>query len=285
MTTTPGSANDDWVIIEPGLAETRAAVYRRRRRIIETSLAIGVPAVLLALWQLAFWLEWIDQRFYPSPYEILTTEQLRERALWVDVWRSVRRLLLGYGIGAGMGLLVGVLTGASRWIRAGLEPLLTALYTVPKLALIPVFLTIFGFGDRPRYMLVAVTVFFFVWISTMSAIATVDKNYLEAAASFRSTRWQTFRHVLWPAALPQIFVGLRIGSSVGVLILVGVELVLSSDGLGHIIEQGRILFLPQQTYVGIVLASLLGVIFSYSIRLLGRVVVRWAPEDDVIAPN
>jgi sulfonate transport system permease protein len=283
---TTGSSSDNlWTVHEPGLAEKRAITFRRRRRLLEGALAVSVPVLALGLWQVAWWLEWIDQTFYPSPLEIITAPTLREADLWADVWRSVTRLFIGYAIGAGSGLVVGTAMGASRLLRAAFEPFLTALYTVPKLALIPVFLTIFGLGDRPRYMLVAVTVFFFVWISTMAAIMSVDHGYRETAQSFDATRYQMFRHVLWPGALPQVFVGLRIGSSVAVLIMVGVELVLSSDGLGHIIEQGRVLFLPEQTYVGIVLASLLGVCFSFAIRRLGRSLTRWAPDDNVIAPN
>jgi sulfonate transport system permease protein len=173
--------------------------------------------------------------------------------------------------------------GVSRLIRAALDSLLTALYTVPKLALIPVFVTLFGFGDLPRIALIAVTVFFFVWISTMSAIMGVEEGYREAALSFGASKWQIFRHVLFPGALPQIFVGLRIAAGVAVLMLIGVELVLASDGLGALIEKGRTLFLPELTYVGIALSALLGLTFTYLVRILGRVLVPWAPEDQT--PN
>ena len=265
---------------EAGFAEKSPRKYHRRRRWIELSLAIGVPVALIALWQLAFDLEWIDQRFYASPYEIVTSDLLREVTLWDAVWISVQRMLKGFLIGAVSGIAVGLVMGMSRTIRAALDPLLTALYTVPKLALIPVFLTMFGFGDPPLIALIAVTVFFFVWISTMAAIMAVPEGYREAANSFGVSQWQLFRHVLFPGSLPQIFVGLRIAAGVAVLIMIGVELVLASDGLGELIEQGRTLFLPERTYVGIVLAALIGLAFTLVIRVIGRILLPWAPEDN-----
>ena len=134
-----------------------------------------------------------------------------------------RRILYGYLIGTASGIIVGFLTGAHRLLRAALEPLLSSLYTVPKLALLPIFLTVFGFGEKAIVMLIATTVFFFVWISTMAAVVGVADGYREAARSFGVSPWQMFRHVLWPASLPAIFVGMRIAAGVSVLMLIGVE--------------------------------------------------------------
>jgi sulfonate transport system permease protein len=267
----------------PTLADTSPRKYNKRRRLIETFLAVGVPGSLIALWQLGFHYEWIDNRFYASPWEIVSSKELREAELWSEMWTSVQRMLKGFFAGSLLGVLLGVLMGVSRLLRAALDSLLTALYTVPKLALIPVFVTLFGFGDLPRIALIAVTVFFFVWISTMSAIMGVEDGYREAALSFGANKWQIFRHVLFPGALPQIFVGLRIAAGVAVLMLIGVELVLASDGLGALIEKGRTLFLPELTYVGIAFAALLGLSFTYLVRILGRVLLPWAPEDQT--PN
>ena len=113
----------------------------------------------------------------------------------------------------------------------------------------------------------------------MSAVIGVDEGYREAAVSFGASNRQLFRHVLFPAALPQVFVGLRIAAGVAVLMLIGVELVLASDGLGALIEKGRTLFLPELTYVGIAMAALMGLIFSSVIRIIARKVVPWAPEE------
>ena len=267
------------VRLTPTAADVDPKRFYRRRRRVELSLAVGVPVALVAAWQVAFTLELIDNRFYASPWEIVTSDELRTRDFWSEIWISTQRMLKGFALGSSAGVALWVLMGVSRIFRASFESLLSALYTVPKLALIPLFVTLFGFGDLPRIILIAVTVFFFVWIATMSAVIGVDEGYREAAISFGANKWQLFRHVLFPAALPQVFVGLRIAAGVAVLMLIGVELVLASDGLGALIEKGRTLFLPELTYVGIAFAALMGLVFSSIIRVVARRVVPWAPEE------
>jgi sulfonate transport system permease protein len=252
------------------------------RRGTELSLAIGVPLLHIVLWQVASSRNWIDSHLYPSPSEIVKDARrlVKDGTLQHDLWVSTRRILYGYLIGTASGIIVGFITGAQRLVRAALEPLLSSLYTVPKLALLPIFLTVFGFGEKAIVMLIATTVFFFVWISTMAAVIGVAEGYREAAQSFGVSSWQMFRHVLWPASLPAIFVGMRIAAGVSVLMLIGVEFVIADDGLGYLIEQGRTLLLVQQTYVGIVCAALLGLVFTWVVRLLARVLTPWSKPDN-----
>jgi sulfonate transport system permease protein len=270
----------------PGPAERNPRGHARRRRTIELGLGIGVPVVLVVLWQIASSAEWIDPRLYPSPTDLAerTPDLFRDQnggRMGTDVGRSVQRMLWGYFWGALFGVAVGVLMGMSRLFRAALDPLLSALYTVPKLALIGVFLLILGYDDTPVITVIALTVFFFVWIQTMASIMAVAPGYREAAASFGARRWQLFRHVLLPAALPQIFVGLRVAAGVTVLTVIGVEFVFApgTQGLGYRINNARQLVDPGQMYVAIVIAALLGVVFSWIVRFVGRRLAPWAPED------
>ncbi|MCB0996297.1 MAG: ABC transporter permease [Acidimicrobiales bacterium] len=268
-------------VYRPGTAELAPKTYTRRRRSIEIGLAVAFPAALIGLWQLASSGDWIDGRLYPSPAEIIskTGELFSERDLGSDIWISVKRIIFGYVIGAALGLLFGITMGMFRLVRKAMEPTLVALYTVPKLALLPIYLTIFKFGEKPIIALIATTVFFFVWLSAMAAVMAVPDGYQEAARCFGVSRWQMFRHVVLPGALPQIFVGLRISAGVAVLVLVGIEFVLGGDGLGFVINQGRILGLIEQTYVGIVIVAAIGVIFSTLVRFIGRLLSPWAPDD------
>jgi sulfonate transport system permease protein len=276
-------ATTELLIREPGNAERKPQSYARRRRTIEIALAIGVPILLIALWEIASTRGWIDRRLYPAPSDIVseTETQFSEQNRWHDVWVSTRRILWGYGLGAAVGLSFGYLMGISRLLRASLEPTLLALYTVPKLAVLPLFLLILGFGEEPVIAVIGVTVFFFVWIQTMVSVAAVSSSYREAAASFGANGRQMFRHVLFPASLPQVFVGLRIAAGVAVLTLIGVEFVFAPGeaGIGFVINQGRQVLLPKQTYMGIVISALMGVIFIAIITLIGRLVAPWASED------
>lgn len=269
---------------EPTPAELDPSRFRQRRRVIEGALATGVPVALLVLWQVASSTGMIDQRLYPSPWDIIlsTRELVAERDLLWHLGISIRRILLGYLLGVGVGVGAGLAMGVSRTLRAALEPLLSALYTVPKLALLPVFLTVLGFGEPPIVALIGVTVFFFVWISTLAAVLAVPDGYIEAARSLGVRGRTMFRHVILPASLPQIFVGLRIAAGVSVLMLIGVEFVIGGEGLGFLIEQGRTLLLLEQTYVGIVLSALLGLGFSALVRAIGRRLTPWAREIEAV---
>src|SRR5690606_27192174 len=119
------------------------------------------------------------------------------------------------------------------------------------------------------------TVFFFVWIPTLAAIVSLPHGYREAAASLGVNRWRMFVDVLLPASVPQIFVGLRIAAGVSVLMVIGVEFVIGSDGIGYLIEQGRGLNIIGWSYVGIVISALMGVLFMALIKLLGRLATPW----------
>jgi sulfonate transport system permease protein len=268
----------------PTAAERDPARARRRRTLINRTLAVAFPVALILLWQIASSRGWIDNRLYPSPSDLVRDGRRRISSgeLWHVTFVSGRRMVLGYAIGSAFGLALGIVMGLQVRVRATAEPLMWALYTVPKLALLPLFLTIFGYEEEPIVALVAVTVFFFVWISAMAAVMAVDTGYREAAVVAGAGKWQVFRHVIWPGALPQIFVGLRISAGVAILTLVGIEFVFGGDGLGFMINNSRVVFDPPGEYVGIVVVAILGLAFSILIRVFGRLASPWAKEDQAI---
>ncbi|MDC7337007.1 ABC transporter permease [Streptomyces lydicus] len=253
----------------------------RRRRALEFALALAVPLLLVLVWQLAAARSWIDARIYPAPSTILADGWDRALAgeLWPDVAATLRRVLAGYLLGTVSGYLLGLLMGSLRLVRAALEPLLDALYVVPKLALLPVFLNMFGLGEGPQIALVAATVFFFVWISTMAAVLAVPAGHRDAGRVFGASHWQMFRHVLLPASLPAVLVGARIAAGVAVLVIVASEQIAATDGLGHLVFDARALFQNDVMFVGIVCVAVLGVLFSELVRLAGRLLTPWAPRD------
>ena len=174
------------LVRRPGPRELHPERTHRSRRTLELSLAVAVPLVLVLLWQLAAGQCWIDDRIYPAPSDD-PGRRLGPRPageLWPDVWATLQRVLAGYAIGTVTGYVLGLLMGSLHLVRAALEPLLDALYVVPKLALLPVFLNMFGLGEGPQVALVAATVFFFVWISTMAAVLAVPAGHRDAGQVF-----------------------------------------------------------------------------------------------------
>lgn len=261
----------------PGAPERDPMRFARRRRVLELLLAAGFPVLLLLLWQASATRGWLDARFFPSPTTIAqeAVELLKTGDLQEALWFSTRSLVVGYLCGVTLGLTIGGVTGTSRWFRVALEPVLSALYTVPKLAIFPLLLLIFGLGNTPKIVLISISVYFYVWISTMSGLMSVPNGYREAAASFNAQRMQMFRHVMLPGALPQIFVGLRLGAGVSVLVMVGAEFVSGNEGLGHLIWQSWQLLIARRMYVGIVTVSLLGVVAMSLVKFAGRRLMPW----------
>ncbi|MER7175093.1 ABC transporter permease [Streptomyces mesophilus] len=280
-TKSPGNGSEGILVRKPGPQELQPARTHRRRRTLEISLAFAVPVTLVLLWQLAAVQGWIDDRIYPAPQTIIEDgwERAADGELWPDVWATLKRVLAGYAIGTVAGYVLGLLMGSLSLVRAALEPLLDALYVVPKLALLPIFLNMFGLGEGPQIALVAATVFFFVWISTMAAVLAVPDGHRDAGQVFGASPWQMFRHVLLPASLPAVLVGARIAAGVAVLVIVASESIAASDGLGHLIFDSRALFQNDVMFVGIVCVAVLGVVFSELVRIAGRFLTPWAPRD------
>jgi sulfonate transport system permease protein len=272
---------DEYAVLLPTRADTHPQAHERRRRIIDTLLALTAPVAFLGAWQLASTNGWADPRYFPPPTDVWreAIELVEAGELQHALWVSTQRALWGFALGVGSGLVFGFLLGLSRTARAALEPFLSACYTIPKLALLPLFLMIFGLGEAPKIMLIAVTVFFFMWIATMAAVMTIPATYHEAGRSLRATRAQTLRHIVVPAVLPQVFVAMRVSAGVSILVLVGAEFVQGNDGIGYLIWHSWSLFVARRMYVGIVAVALLGYLFGEVVKLVGRVLTPWAPPD------
>jgi sulfonate transport system permease protein len=265
----------------PGPAEVDPVRAHRRRRLLEVGLAVAVPVALLGLWQLASTFGWIDARMYPSPTTIASTgwQLVAQGELWGDALATLRRVTLGWLVGCAIGAALGITMGSIPLVRSALEPTLDALYVVPKLALLPILFNIFGLGEGSQVALVAITVFFFVWIATMAAVMGVAEGYREAGRIFGARRLRMLRNVLLPAALPQIIVGVRVAAGVAFLVIIAAEYLVGQDGLGYLIFNSRNLFINDEMFAGIVVVALFGVAFSELIRGIGRRLVPWAPED------
>jgi sulfonate transport system permease protein len=267
---------------QPGPAEANPRRWLRQQRWLERGLAISAPVALLLIWQICADQGVIDERFFGSPSAVVTDgiALIRDGELQRHLLTSTVRVLIGYAAGATAGLAAGLLLGYSRLLRATFEPLLNALYVVPKLAVLPILLLAFGIGELPKVVLIAIAVFFIVALSSLSAALLTPKGFIEVAESFNASRWRVFRQVILPNALPQVFAALRLASGMAVLMLVGVEFVNAQTGLGYLIWHSWSLFLAGQMYVGIVTVAVFGVVFSSLVKWIGQLVVPWAPRGD-----
>lgn len=261
------------------LDEAAEREYRKHRRlqVRDLVLAVATPVVLLLLWEFAALAGALDARLFTPPSEIVTRgwEMIVEGELWVHIGSTVARLLTGFVIGAAVGIAVGLVMGVLRPVRAALGPTFTALYALPKIAILPLLLLIFGLTETPKVLSVAISVFFVVQINTLAGIVQIDGRILEAARAYRATGWNLFRCVLLPGATPSIMTGLRVSAGMAVIVVTAVEFVASNNGLGYLIWNSWQLFQPQTMFVGLITVSIIGALITGLVILLERALLPW----------
>ena len=257
------------VVRRPGATERNAGRSARQRRAGRAALGLTAPVVLVALWQLAASQGWIDQRLFGSPREVWSegVDQLRDGDIVSEIAVTVRRLTIGYGLGAAVGVLVGLVLGQIHLLRALFQPLLQALYVVPKLAVLPILLILFGLGETPKVLFVAAGVFFVVMFSTLSAVELMPPTFYEVARSVGASRRRTFVTVTLPGSMPQVRAGLRLAAGIGLLLEVAVEFLQANEGIGYFTWHAWELFFANRMYLGIVVISLIGVGFTAFVSL------------------
>jgi NitT/TauT family transport system permease protein len=261
--------------LEAARAATRRENGLRRR---DLALSVLTPVVLLLLWELAARSGGIDARFFPPPTEIVAggAEMVRSGELWTHTSATLRRLLVGGGLGAVLGVVTGLLMGSSRALNAAVGPLFSALYPLPKIAIYPLLMMIFGgTSDLPKILSVFITVFFIMQISTVSGVWSIDRKLIEAGSAYGAKGIAMFRHVVLPGALPFVFTGLKTATGSAVVVVTAVEFTGSAEGLGYVIWNSWQLFMPEKMYVGLVTIGIIGAVLTFLLQYLERVVLPW----------
>lgn len=252
---------------------------RRRPLSKRTTLALSIasPVVLLLLWEMASRSGIVDARFFPAPSGVLVAlaKGLMGAELWGHIGISLSRILIGFLIGAIPAVLLGLAMGLSSVIRAIVQPLVDATFPVPKLAILPLFILIFGLGEASKYMVLAVAVFFIVLVNTAAGVKAIDKTQLEVGASFGASRTMMFFDIALPGAAPFILSGLKLGMNVALLVIVAVEFTGATSGIGYLIWNSWQVFKVEQMYVGLVVTALFGFGFAGLFVALDRLAMPW----------
>lgn len=246
----------------------------RRRDLV---LAVVTPVILILGWEITARFGIVDGRIFSPPSTILERmwEMLKDGSLLAHTWATTRRLLIGFIIGALSGIAVGLIMGVVRPIRAAVEPTFTALYALPKIAILPLLLLIFGLTETPKILSVAISVFFVLQINTLAGIMQIDPRILEAARAYQATGINLFRYVLLPGATSTIFTGIRVAAGQSVIVITAVEFVASNDGLGYLIWNSWQLFQPSTMYVGLIVVALLGALLTFLAIQLEKLSMPW----------
>lgn len=243
----------------------------------ERLLAVLSPLALLLVWQIASWAGLIDARFVPSPLRIVEAswEIVVTGELWRHLWSSLYRLALGIFIGVVPGIFIGMLMGLNRAVRAALDPIVAATYPIPKVAILPLLMLVFGIGDGSKVAIVAIAVFYLVLINAMLGVREIDRIYFDVARNFGAPRRKLFLRVILPGALPSIFAGLRLGIGVALIVLVAAEFVAADSGIGYLIWSSWETLTIENMFVGIIVITILGVVTTFLLKECERALIPW----------
>ena len=238
-----------------------------------------LPALLIVAWQGAAAAGWIATRVLPAPFDVLAAawKLIGTGELWQDVLVSTGRAAAGFAVGGGIGFALGILNGSSRGAARLLDSSLQMLRNIPHLALIPLVILWFGIDETAKLFLVALGVFFPIYLNTYHGVRTVDPQLIEMARVYGLSRRRVFFEVVLPGALPSILVGLRYGLGITWLTLIVAETISASSGIGYLTMNAREFLQTDVVVLGILIYAALGKLADSGARLLERRWLAWHP--------
>ena len=255
-----------------GLARFAGAVGRRL-------LPWLVPVGLIALWQVASSLGWLSSRVLPAPVDVVRAAWVLALSgeLWTHVQVSAGRALAGLAIGGGLGLVLGLLTGSVKLFETLLDSTIQMVRNIPALAMIPLVILWFGIDESAKLFLIAISVFFPIYLNTFHGIRNVDPGLIEMGRTYGLTRWQLYRQIILPGSLSSILVGLRFSLGLMWVILIVAETISAQAGIGYLTMNAREFLQTDIVLVGILLYALLGKVADVFAKALESYWLRWHP--------
>jgi taurine transport system permease protein len=266
---------------------------RRRRRFVANvrtrssggvstaGLAVISFLLLIGVWWFAASVILRDPVLLPTPGAVaerffdLAFPGPGQESLWPNTFASLRRVLVGWGAGVAAGVVLGAVMASNRVIRDLIEPILDSGRAIPPLAFAPLMVVWFGIGESSKYVLLFVTAFPVIAVTTVAALAGVPESYLRAARSLGARRTYLLRRVLVPAILPSIFTAARVALALTWGTVVAAEIVAANEGLGWMILQASNYLNTPTIFVGIVVIGILAYLLDRVLRLLERTLVPW----------
>jgi ABC-type nitrate/sulfonate/bicarbonate transport system permease component len=232
---------------------------------------------LIALWQIGDWLRVIPTLFLPAPIDIAVAlyHLTISGELWKQLSASLARLAIGWLVGTVFGIGLGLAVGLWSPLRSPGMAVVSALFPIPKIALVPLFIIWFGIGEGSKIVTLSLGVFLPTVIATAGGVDNVPRSLIRMAQSFGLSRAAIVRKVVLPAALPAILNSFRVTSSIAIVLLVAAEMIGADRGIGAFVLSAGNLYDTDNLLAGIVMLSLLGLALSWVIGRLERALLGW----------
>jgi sulfonate transport system permease protein len=239
----------------------------------------ALPALVVAVWQFGSSAGLISDRVLPAPLDVVAAgwRLALSGELWANAQSSAARALSGLFVGGSIGFALGLANGLSRASDRFTDTTVQMIRNIPHLALIPLVILWFGIGEEAKLFLVALGVFFPIYVNTVHGVRSVDSHLIEMGRVYGMSSWRLFAKVILPGALPSIFVGLRYALGIMWLTLIVAETISASSGLGYMAMQAREFMLVDVVVLSILIYALLGKLADVLARALERRSLAWHP--------
>ena len=289
--------------------EGSKCISMRHTKGFERTIALGFPVLVLVGWELTVRAGILSALWFPPPSKIafalwqlmITYDPFTKTSLWGQPWLiptvfkakgwagvvtlaeeshlfvTLFRVVAGFILGFIPGIIMGVVMGVSRSVRIMLNSIMAAVYVLPKIMIYPIMMLMFAnpFGESPKIAVVAISAFFLVAINTMAGVAGVDNVFLEAGKNYGANRLQMFRHVIIPGALPVIFAGLRLALGTALIVVVSIEFVRATSGVGYLTFYYWTILDTPKMYAGLVIVMLIGVLLNAILQWIETISMPW----------
>jgi sulfonate transport system permease protein len=262
-------------------APSERAAAKSWWRLARPGLGLVLPLTLALAWEFIVRMGWSSGRLVPPPSLIFATfvDLARTGELQRDTLVTLGRVAAGFALGVAAATIIGAMTGYSAFMRRLLDPTLQALRAIPSIAWVPLFILWLGIFEASKVTLIAVGVFFPVYLGLMGAIQSVDRKLVEVGRAFRLSDFAMVRRILLPAVLPAYVISLRSGLGLGWMFVVAAELMGASEGLGYLLIDGQQLGKPAEIVAAIVAFAIVGKATDWLIALVAAPFLRW---EDVV---
>jgi ABC-type nitrate/sulfonate/bicarbonate transport system permease component len=261
------------------------AAVLSRAVVVGNGLRWLILLILLAAWETATAFGWLSRLFFSSPSVILQTlwSMTTDAGFAAQLSATLLRTAVGVALGAAAGLLSAWLIGAGRLIRMLAEPFIAALHPLPKLALFPILLVIFGIGETSKVLLIAITAFFPLLITTLAGISQIERSLWMMAANFGARGAALVRHLLIPASLPNALAGLKLALNSGLVVTTAIEMLSANRGLGTLIWLAWQTFRTEELYAVLIVIGAIGVAGNFLLDRAAQRLTPWLQRDGQVS--
>ena len=261
-----------------GITSGRAEVRSHSRwSLPEPMPALLIFILLLAVWEWLVYIQVLSALFFPAPTTIVRSilQLIKTGALSSHLGATLSRQFLGFALGGASGLAIGLAAGWSPPLRKLVDPFIAAAHPVPKIAILPLVMIIFGLGETSKVVLIAIAAFFPMVINTMAGVRQIPPLYGEVAKNYGASPMKTFQRIILPGSLPLILVGTRLALNMALLLTIAVELVMAQKGLGALIWLAWETMRIEELYASLVVIAVLGIGFNLMLQRIERHLVPW----------